>query len=64
MFWYTVKYSSTLLVTELIVSHHVVSNTHGVPKISMAYRIEEDSEWVLYKENGTVTVNIFLKRMF
>ena len=64
MFWCTVKYSSTLLVTEFIVSHHVVSNTHGVPKIFLAYRIGEDREWVLYKENGTVTVNIFLKRMF
>ena len=64
MFWYTVKYSSTLLVTELIVSPHVVSNSHGIPKIFLAYRTAEDREWVLYKEHGTVTVNIFLKRMF
>ena len=52
MVWFSVRYSSTLLVTELI-----VSPVHaGIPKIFLAYKTDEDRDWVLYKENGTKTV--------
>ena len=52
MVWFTVRYSSTLLVTELI----VISLHAGIPKIFLAYKTDEDRDWVLYKENGTKTV--------
>ena len=52
MVWFTVRYSSTLLVTELI----VVSLHAGIPKIFLAYKTDEDRDWALYKENGTKTV--------
>ena len=58
MFWFTVKYSSTLLVTELLVTPHRV----GIPDFFFAYKTNQDREWILYKENGTKKVGTNSKR--
>ena len=58
MFWFTVKYLSTLLVTELLVTPHRA----GIPDFFFAYKTNQDREWILYKENGTRKVGINLKR--
>ena len=54
MFWFTVKYSSTLLVTELLVTPHRV----GIPDFFFSYKTSRDREWILYKENRTRKVGI------
>ena len=57
MFWFTVKYSSTLLITEVLVTPH----RDGIPDFFLAYKTNQDREWIIYKENGIKKVGNQLK---